>query len=236
MLRRAYRAVWDGDVLDESLHQQQPVNEKHVRKQAKLERQISNHQSKIEKLGQRNSHKLDGLQRKLARKQERLEKIQRKQQERADRVSQPITEESQAADYEKYVNKLEKQLSKTQNRAEQLSRKITDVKNTIAQEQPKEPQCSIVKQEDSSVTEAVVEEQKIEMSAVEQPTEQPAIDSQQGRSKDNKDEEVSFKYQDEFKMVSGMGFEANPDVLRYLLIENKGDITKVINTLLSSMS
>lgn len=128
--------------------------------------------------------------------------------------------------------RLEKLHAKEQRQAEKAQKKAAKKVAKAAKKAAKLSQCSIVdeSQEVAMKADPVIEqeEQKIEMLPMdntEMPTEQPVVD-----------EAKPFQYQNEFQQVQGMGFSSNPDVVRYLLVENKGDVTKVINTLLSSMS
>lgn len=216
----------DGDALAKaisaSLKDLDKPARKMVKKQEKLERKIAKQSAKINHLeskasktdqqAQRQAMKLNGLQRKLARKQMRLEKMQSK--------TEQMKKMSPTEKHELYVKKLENQLAKATDRAENLSRKIADAK---AEADAQKAQISI---EDSTPVQQ--EEQKVDVPvcmSTEQPTEQPT----------GQESVTAFKYQDEFVQVQHMGF-TNEDVIRCLLIENKGDVTKVINTLLSSMS
>lgn len=212
--------------INESLKDLDKPTRKMVMKQEKLERKIAKQSSRLQKIymkpskseiqAQKKAMKLSGLQRKLAKKEMRLAKMQAK----TEQMKKMDSNEKNAL----YVKKLEKQLAKANDRAENISRKIADAKADA--NNAKEAPCSIV---NHSVP-VEQEEQKVEVPvciSTEQPTEQPAKKEQ---------EAPVFKYHEQFVQVQHMGFATNPDVVRCLLVENKGDVTKVINTLLSSMS
>lgn len=204
----------------------------------KMQKQARKSLVKQEKKAQRS---LDGLQRKLARKQKRLEQRQAAQSEKLQ-SAQTQQDGQNTYKYCKYVNKLEKKLAATNGKAEKLAQKIEEAK---ARQVPApvivdtEPQCSIVPEQQMTVSQAVknlsphaqVDEQKAEPSAQPMPTEQPGAEVQV-----DSPPKYAFKYQTELEQVLGMGFNTSEDVVRYFLLENKGNVTKVINSLLSSMS
>merc|ERR1712093_846058 len=112
------------------------------------------------------------------------------------------------------------QAHKAEQKALKAERKAAKQAAKAEKKAAKMAKCSIV--DDNQDAEPVAE---IIPVAAEMPTEQPVTE-----------EAIPFEYQNEFNMVQGMGFNSSPDVVRCLLVDNKGDVTKVINTLLSSMS
>jgi len=95
----------------------------------------------------------------------------------------------------------------------------------------KEPQCSIVTEEQPSVQDLVSQgddqERKVDtVDMTVEPTEQPEPEQPK----------PVFQYQAELEQVKAMGFGSEEGVIVYLLTEHKGDTTKVVNQLLSSMS
>jgi len=62
-----------------------------------------------------------------------------------------------------------------------------------------------------------------DVAEAEQPTEQPTESPM-----------VAFQYQNEFEQIMAFGFEVEPNVVRYLLTENKGNVGQVVNNLLAA--
>lgn len=129
------------------------------------------------------------------------------------------------------------------NQADQfIQEKFATGKNTMV-DIAQEPQCSIVQEPQVPVAEAVkalsphaqpIDDQKVEIPAM--PTEDPEPFDDKASAftqPPTAPPKPTFKYQDELNQVQGMGFSSNPEVIRYLLTENKGDVTKTINHLLS---
>lgn len=169
--------------------------------------------------------KLGGLERKLARKLERLEKRNNKISNKLDKQSKK-TQASKPEKYNKYVNKLEEKLAKVDDQTKRTTQKLEEVTtekssrlsmvNTLNQapEPVKAPMCSIVAPDATEQKEEVI-----------MPTEQPEPAA-----------EPAFQYQAELAQVQAMGFNNDVKIVKYLLVENKGDTTKVVNHLLTSLS
>lgn len=172
-------------------------------------------------------NKLGGLERKLARKLERLEKRNSKISSKLDKQCKKADKkESKPEKYNKYVNKLEQKLAKVDHQTKRTAQRLEEVTtekssrlsmvNTLNQApQPVDaPMCSIV------APDATEQKEQVTM-----PTEQPEPAA-----------EPVFQYQEELAQVQAMGFNNDVKIVKYLLVENKGDTTKVVNHLLTSLS
>jgi len=65
---------------------------------------------------------------------------------------------------------------------------------------------------------------------------EPLVDTSNVEGAEQPEDEpmVAFQYQEGFEKIMDFGFEVEPNVVRYLLTENKGDVGAVVNNLLAA--
>jgi hypothetical protein len=186
--------------------------------------------------------KLDGLRRKLHKKLQKLEQKEKNIRERTEECGQP----KKIAKLERKAKCIKQKMNRTQSRLEDVSMERDERATVIdqlyampAETQPTttEPADLTVESNEAEIATAVeamtIEEDDApamitnEVDAatenVEQPAEQPAEQPM-----------VAYEYQKEFEQILDFGFDAEPNVVRYLLTENKGNVGAVVNNLLAA--
>lgn len=178
--------------------------------------------------------KLDGLRRKLHRKKEQLQQRHSAIRQRTD---DPNIKPTKLAKLERKQAKIAQKIEKVGARLEDVTmeraERATVVEqlyapstneptaapaDTRAEEKPQDISAGVqaMSMDEPSQEEATIASADASM---EQPTEQPM---------------GAFEYQTEFDQVARMGFDAEPNVIRYLLTEHKGNVGAVVNNLLAA--
>lgn len=164
--------------------------------------------------------KLDKQQRKLQKKLTMLERREKEFRERA--------EDSETMGKAKKVAKFERKAQAAKNKMQKIGSRLEEV--TVERDE----RASVVEQlyaaptnqqeistgiQSMTIDDDENKEQTNEPTDVKQPTESPM---------------VAFQYQNEFEQIMAFGFDVEPNVVRYLLTENKGNVGAVVNNLLAA--
>lgn len=159
--------------------------------------------------------KLDGLRRKLHKKLEKLERKEKLVRERAEDGGKP----KKIAKLEAKASRIETQRKKVASRLDRVSVERDD-RAAVLEQLYAAPKTSTEPELTTGVQTMSIEgDASAAHEEVEQPKEEPM---------------VAFEYQTQFDQVMRMGFDTQPNVIRYLLTENKGNVGAVVNALLAA--
>jgi len=173
--------------------------------------------------------KLDGLRRKLHKKLEKLERKEKQIRTRAEDSGSSGGKPKKVAKLERKADNLKQKMAKVESRLENVSVEREERAAVIEQLYAAPTMTATTNEQDDNQIATAVEGMSIEEDAAPVQAQEPQQPTESSSSP-----MVAFQYQTEFEQVMRMGFDTQPNVIRYLLTENKGNVGAVVNNLLAA--